>query len=55
MVRIHTENQNQKSFYPFVPHDISVLVEFILGHLGYLLTDVPPQPNFPPENVLRPD
>ncbi|CAG7870770.1 unnamed protein product [Brassica rapa] len=55
MVRIHTENQNQTSFYPFVPHDISVLVEFILGHLCYLLTDVPPQPNSPPENVLRPD
>ncbi|CAG7863200.1 unnamed protein product [Brassica rapa] len=55
MVRIHTENQNQTSFYPFVPHDISVLVEFILGHLGYLSTDVPPQPNSPPENVLRPD
>ena len=33
------------SFYPFVPHEISVLVELILGHLRYLLTDVPPQPN----------
>ncbi|CAN7092512.1 unnamed protein product [Brassica rapa subsp. narinosa] len=58
-VRIRTENQNQTSFYPFVPHDeaiqISVLVELILGHLRYLLTDVPPQPNSPPDNVLRPD
>ncbi|WZY93965.1 hypothetical protein YC2023_066294 [Brassica napus] len=54
-VRIHTENQNQTSFYPFVPHEIYVLVELILGHLRYLLTDVPPQPNSPPENVLRPD
>ncbi|CAN7092734.1 unnamed protein product, partial [Brassica rapa subsp. narinosa] len=54
-VRIRTENQNQTSFYPFVPHEISVLVELILGHLRYLLTDVPPQPNSPPENVLRPD
>ncbi|KAK2633341.1 hypothetical protein Ddye_032810 [Dipteronia dyeriana] len=44
-VRIRTENQNQTSFYPFVPHEISVLVELILGHLRYLLTDVPPQPN----------
>ncbi|KAL0745661.1 hypothetical protein Bca101_101851 [Brassica carinata] len=49
-VRIRTENQNQTSFYPFVPHEISVLVELILGHLRYLLTDVPPQPNSPPDN-----
>ncbi|CAN6973480.1 unnamed protein product [Brassica rapa subsp. trilocularis] len=54
-VRIRTENQNQTSFYPFVPHEISVLVELILGHLRYLLTDVPRQPNTPPDNVLRPD
>ncbi|KAI3482170.1 hypothetical protein L1887_55201 [Cichorium endivia] len=43
------------SFYPSVPHEISVLVELILGHLRYLLTDVPPQPNSPPDNVFRPD
>ena len=54
-VCIRTENQNQMSFYPFVLHEISVLVELILGHLRYLLTDVPPQPNSPPDNVLRPD
>ncbi|KAK7371268.1 hypothetical protein VNO78_36690 [Psophocarpus tetragonolobus] len=54
-VRIRTGNQNQTSFYPFVPHEISVLVELILGHLRYLLTDVPPQPNSPPDNVFRPD
>ncbi|CAN7100338.1 unnamed protein product [Brassica rapa subsp. narinosa] len=54
-VRIRTKNQNQTSFYPFVPHEISVLVELIFGHLRYLLTDVPPQPNSPPDNVLRPD
>ncbi|KAK8544212.1 hypothetical protein V6N13_056652 [Hibiscus sabdariffa] len=54
-VRIRTGNQNQTSFYPFVPHEISVLVELILGHLHYLLTDVPPQPNSPPDNVFRPD
>ncbi|CAN1125771.1 Regulator of rDNA transcription protein 15 [Linum perenne] len=46
-VRIRTGNQNQTRFYPFVPHEISVLVELILGHLRYLLTDVPPQPNSP--------
>ncbi|KAG2399514.1 uncharacterized protein HKW66_Vig0080040 [Vigna angularis] len=38
-VRIRTGNQNQTSFYPFVPHEISVLVE----------------PNSPPGNVFRPD
>ncbi len=54
-VCIRTENQNQMSFYPFVPHEISVLVELILGHLRYLLTDVPPQPNSPPDNVFNPD
>ena len=46
-VCIHTENQNQRSFYPFVLHEISVLIELLLGHLCYRLTDVPPQPNSP--------
>ncbi|PHT26078.1 Regulator of rDNA transcription protein 15 [Capsicum baccatum] len=54
-VRIRTGNQNQTSFYPSVPHEISVLVELILGHLRYLLIDVPPQPNSPPDNVFRPN
>ena len=51
-VCIHTENQNQVSFYPFVLHEISVLIELTLGHLRYHLTDVPPQSNSPPRNVL---
>ena len=51
-VCIHTENQNQMSFYPFVPHEISVLIELILGHLRYSLADVPPQPNSPPDYVF---
>ncbi len=34
-VCIHTENQNQRSFYPFVLHEISVLIELLLGHLCY--------------------
>src|SRR3954470_1202952 len=51
-VCIHTENQNQRSFYPFVLHEISVLIELLLGHLRYLLADVPPQPNSPPDFVL---
>src|SRR6186997_2026596 len=55
MVCIHTENQNQGNFYPFVLLEISVLHEFPLGHLRYFLTDVPPQPNSPPDNVFRPD
>ncbi|KAK8640450.1 hypothetical protein V6N13_008203 [Hibiscus sabdariffa] len=54
-VRIRTRNQNQTSFYPFVPHEISVLIELILGHLCYLLSDMPPQPNSPPDNIFRPD
>ncbi|PHT25150.1 Regulator of rDNA transcription protein 15 [Capsicum baccatum] len=54
-VRIRTGSQNQTSFYPSIPHEIYVLVELILGHLRYLLTDVPPQPNSPPDNVFRPD
>ena len=54
MVCIHTENQNQDSFYPFVQLDVSVVDELSLGHLRYLLTDVPPQPNSPPDNVFNP-
>ena len=50
---IHTENQSQRSFYPFVLHEISVLIELLLGHLCYCLTDVPPQPNSPPDYVSR--
>ncbi|SPO42269.1 uncharacterized protein PSFLO_07753 [Pseudozyma flocculosa] len=50
MVCIHTENQNQGDFCPFAPLEISVLHESPLGHLRYCLTDVPPQPNSPPDN-----
>ena len=52
MVCIHTENQNQGDFYPFVLLEISVLHESPLGHLRYRLTDVPPQPNSPPDVVI---
>ena len=54
-VCIHTENQNQVSFYTFVLHAISVLIELTLGHLRYHLTDVPPQPNSQPGGVLDSD
>ena len=54
-VCIRTENQNQGNFYPFVLLEISVLNELPLGHLRYSLTDVPPQPNSPPDYVSRVD
>ncbi|KAG8171339.1 hypothetical protein JTE90_005691 [Oedothorax gibbosus] len=54
-VRIHTENQDQASFCPFALREVSVLAELALGHLRYHLTDVPPQPNNPPESVLGAD
>ena len=52
IVRIRTENQRQTGFSPFSLHEISVPIEPILGHLCYLLTDVPPQPNSPPDYVF---
>ncbi len=47
--------KNQASVSPFGPHEISVLIELTLGHLRYHLTDVPPQPNSPPDYVFRTD
>ena len=52
---IRTENQNQVSFSPFRLQEISVLFELTLGHLCYRLTDVPPQPNSPPDYVFHID
>jgi len=54
-VCIHTENANQRSFYPFILHEISVLIELLLGHSCYLLGRVPPQSNSPPDSVSRLD
>ena len=54
-VCIRTENQNQVSFSPFSLQEISVLFELTLGHLRYRLTDVPPQPNSPPDYVFHID
>lgn len=54
-VRIRTENQDQASICPFAPREVSVLAELALGHLRYLLTDVPPQSNSPPDTVLGAD
>ena len=42
---------DQGSFYPFALREVSVLTELPLGHLRYLLTDVPPQSNSPPGTV----
>ena len=52
LARIRTENQRQERFSPFSLHEISVLIERSLGHLRYRLTDVPPQPNSPPDYVI---
>ena len=49
---IHTENISQISICPYTLREISVLSELILGHLCYYLTDVPPQPNSPPDSVF---
>ena len=48
-----TDRPNQVSIYPFVLHEISLLIELTLGHLRYHLTDVPPQPNSPPDTVAE--
>ena len=50
-VRTHTENHNQAGIPTFGPHEMSVLIEPTLGHLRYSLTDVPPQPNSPADDV----
>ncbi|ORX81555.1 hypothetical protein BCR32DRAFT_203689, partial [Anaeromyces robustus] len=55
MACFHTENQNQRNFYPYVLLEISVLHEFPLEHLRYFLTDVAHQPNSPSNNVFKLD
>ena len=54
-VGTRTGGRNQTSICPFALREISVLAELVLGHLRYCLTDVPPQPNSPPDNVFNPD
>lgn len=46
-----TEGHDQASFCPFALREVSVLTELALGHLRYLLIDVPPQSNSPPGTV----
>ena len=50
-----TEIQNQASIPPVGLHEVSTLTEHALGHLRCRLTDVPPQPNSPPDCVCRHD
>ena len=49
------ETLNQANISPFGQDEISVLLESALGHLCYLFTDVPPQPNSPPDRVFHKD
>ena len=50
-VRNHTENLGQADIYPFALREVSVPTESALGHLRYLLVDVPPQSNSPSDGV----
>ncbi|KAG8172393.1 hypothetical protein JTE90_012553 [Oedothorax gibbosus] len=43
----------KRAFALLALREVSVLAELALGHLRYHLTDVPPQPNNPPESVPR--
>ncbi|UYV63554.1 hypothetical protein LAZ67_2004645 [Cordylochernes scorpioides] len=52
---VHIRTEDQASFCPFTPREVSVLAELTLGHLRYSLTDVPSQPSSPPETVLGVD
>ena len=47
-----TGKQNQARIPPFGRHEISFPIERTLGHLCYSITDVPPQPNSPPNRIL---
>ncbi len=44
--------RNQDDFSPYGLSEVSVLTESPLKHLCCILTDVPPQPNSPPDRVL---
>ncbi|CAN7093114.1 unnamed protein product, partial [Brassica rapa subsp. narinosa] len=48
-------NFSDTSSFKFRRSKGSIGHAFTVRHLRYLLTDVPPQPNSPPDNVLRPD
>ncbi|KAK8621561.1 hypothetical protein V6N13_080994 [Hibiscus sabdariffa] len=48
-------NFSDTSSFKFRRSKGSVGHAFTVRHLRYLLIDVPPQPNSPPDNVFRPD
>ncbi|CAL8988930.1 unnamed protein product, partial [Prunus brigantina] len=48
-------NFSDTSSFKFRRSKGSIGHAFTVRHLRYLLTDVPPQPNSPPDNVFRPD
>ena len=50
----HTESLGEAYFSPYGPRVVSVHSEYTLGHLRYVLTDVPPQPNSPSGTVPCP-
>ena len=52
---MQTENQKQASVSPVSRREVSVLIELTLGHLHNHLTEVPPHPNSPPDNVVHTD
>ncbi len=55
---LHTELNQLKGELKTELEEVAVfdnLIELTLGHPRYLLTDVPPQPNSPPDNVFRLD
>ena len=45
------EKKNQARFWPFVQHDISTLIELVLGRLHCYSEDAPPQPHSLPGTV----
>ena len=48
---IFTENIGQINYWPASQPEVSDLGVFIIVHLRYSLTNVPPQPNFPLKSV----
>ena len=50
-IHIHTEDSNQAGITTFGPHKMTVLIGPTFGHPRCSLTDVPPQPNSPVDDV----
>jgi hypothetical protein len=52
VVLTYNSSLHQKGFCPYTLCKVSVLTEPFLGHLCWILIDVPPQPNSPPKAVF---